>query len=186
MAAITTAAIGAGTAIYAAKQSSKQAKEANAIAREGIEASDPFRTSRPQYAEQLNKLMSDPSSITETPEYKARLEAVSRSLASQGYAGSGNMAIEAANAGGAAFKESFDRLAMLSGAGAQPGGGYGNAVQSSIAGGDQKLNAYAGVANNLTNLGSTLGDRFNKAAKPSIGPVTKQTTLPPAKVDPGL
>lgn len=157
MAAVTAAAIGAGTAIYSAKQASKQAKSAQA-------AADPFAPNRGQYAEQLNKLMADPSSITETPEYKARLEAVARTLASQGYAGSGNMAIEAANAGGAAFQQAYDRLAVLSGA---TTGSPAAASQAAVAGGQQRLETYAGAANNITNLASTLGDRFNKAAQPA-------------------
>lgn len=186
MAAITTAAIGAGTAIYSANKASKAAKEQNKIAREGIEASDPFRQYRPKYAEQLDKLMSDPNSIVDTPEYKARLEGAARTLAAQGYTGSGNAIIEAANAGGAAFQQAYDRLANLSGAGATPGGGYGNAIQTSIAGNEQKLSAQAGVANNITNLASTMYDKWNQRSAAQPGPVTKQPiSIPTATVDSG-
>lgn len=183
MAAITTAAIGAGTAIYSAKKASKAAKEQNKLAQQGIEASDPFGKYRDDYAAKLNKLMEDPSSITETPEYKARLEAAARTMASQGYAGSGNAIIEAANAGGAAFDQAVNRLSVLAGAGATPGSGYGNALETMAAGNDQKMSAYAGIANNMTNLASTLGDKFNKSASgTTIGPVTKQVQLEPVKV----
>jgi hypothetical protein len=181
MAVVTTAAIGAGTAIYSAKKSADAAKEQNKIAREGIAASDPLGAYRPKYAAELDKLMSDPSSIVDTPEYKARLEAAQRTMAAQGYLGSGNAIIEAANAGGAAFDQAFNRLNSL--AGGTPGAGYNTAVNAATEGNQQKLSAYAGVANNLTNLGSTLADRFNKGSQNNIGPVTKQVGLEPVKVE---
>lgn len=167
MAAITAAAIGAGTAIYASKQSSKQAKAQNKLAKEGIDAADPFKQYRPKYAEQLDKLMSDPSSITSTPEYKARMDAAARQLAAQGYTGSGNAILEAANAGGAAYQQAFQNLGQLSGAGVTPGGGYSDALSSLSEGNAQKLSAYTGVANNIGNLALTAGQRFNKAATPA-------------------
>lgn len=170
MAAITAAAIGAGTAIYAAKQSSKQAKEQNKLAQKGIDAADPFREYRPKYAEQLDKLMSDPSSITKTPEYKARLDAAARQMAAQGYTGSGNAIIEAANAGGAAYQQAFQNLGQLSGAGVTPGGGFDSALASQSESNAQKLSAYAGVANNIGNLALTAGQRFNRAAAPTTAP----------------
>lgn len=162
MAVVTTAAIGAGTAIYTAKKSADAAKKSNQIAQQGIAAADPLGAYRPKYAAELDKLMSDPSSIVDTPEYKARLEAAQRSMAAQGYLGSGNAIIEAANAGGAAFDQAFNRLNSL--AGGTPGAGYDTAARTSLESEQQKLSAYAGVANNLTNLGSTLADRFNRGA----------------------
>lgn len=174
MAAITTAAIGAGTAIYSAKKASSQAKKQNQIAQAGIDAADPYRQYRPEAAEQLSKLMKDPSSIMDTPEYKARQLAVQRQLASQGYTGSGNALIEAADAAGQSYQQAFSNLALLSGAGQAPGGGYDTAAQTAIEGGQQELSSFAGIANNLTNLGATVGARFNKAASPTIGPVERQ------------
>lgn len=165
MAVVTTAAIGAGTAIYTAKKSADAAKKQNQIAQQGIAAADPLGAYRPKYAEQLDKLMSDPSSIVDTPEYKARLEAAQRTMAAQGYLGSGNAIIEAANAGGAAYDQAVNRLTAL--AGGTPGAGYDTAVNAASQGEAQKLSAYAGVANNLTNLGSTLADRFNKGGTPA-------------------
>jgi hypothetical protein len=167
MAAITAAAIGAGTAIYASKQASKQAKEQGKLAQKGIDAADPFREYRPKYAEQLDKLMSDPSSITSTPEYKARLDAAARQMAAQGYTGSGNAIIEAANAGGAAYQQAFQNLGQLSGAGVTPGGGFDSALASQSESNAQKLSAYTGVANNIGNLALTAGQRFNRAATPT-------------------
>lgn len=167
MAAITAAAIGAGTAIYASKQAGKQAKDQNKLAQQGIDAADPFRQYRPKYAEQLDKLMSDPTSITSTPEYKARLDAAARQMAAQGYTGSGNAIIEAANAGGAAYQQAFQNLGQLAGAGVTPGGGFDSALASQSESNAQKLSAYSGVANNIGNLALTVGQRFNKAATPT-------------------
>lgn len=162
MAAITTAAIGAGTAIYAAKKQSDAAKDANKIAKEGIAASDPLKDFRPEYAQKLDALIKDPSSITDTAEYKARQQAVARQLAAQGYTGSGNALIEAADAAGQSYQQAFQNLYGL--ASGQMGGGYDTATQASLAGSDSKANAIAGVANNLTNLGATIGGKFNKPA----------------------
>lgn len=162
MAAITAAVIGAGTAIYAAKKNSDAQKKQAQLAQQGIDAADPFRTYRPQYADKLNKLMSDPSSITDTPEYKARLTAASRQLAAQGYTGSGNAILEAANGAGEAYQQAFSNLAVLSGASsAQLGGGYSNALQSGQNGNEQTLSSVAGIGNNLANLALTVGQRFN-------------------------
>lgn len=162
MAAITAAAVGAATTLYAANRASKQAKEQNKLAREGIEAADPFREYRDKYAKRLDALMADPSSIKDTPEYKSRLEAASRQLAAQGYTGSGNAVVEAANAGGVAFQQAFQNLSQLSGAGVAPGGGYDTAMNAMSEGNAQRLSAIAGVGNNLSNLALTVGDRFNK------------------------
>jgi len=164
MAAITAAAIAAGGAIYAAKKSSDAQKEQTKLGREAIEASDPFRQYRPQYAEKLNALMQDPSSIENTPEYKARLNAAARAVAAQGYTGSGNAIQEATNGAGQAFEQAFQNLAMLSGAGVTPGGGYGTAMQGNAAANDNSLSSIAGVTNNFSNLALTVGNRFNQPA----------------------
>lgn len=164
MAGVTAAAIGLAGSIYASKKASSDAKANRELAREGIEASDPFRQYRPEYAQRLDKLMSDPSAIEDTPEYKARLQAAARQLAAQGYTGSGNAILEAANAGGAAYQQAFQNLAMLSGAATQPGGGYAQALASNQAGSEQRLSSIAGVTNNLGNLALEIG-QFNQAAR---------------------
>lgn len=167
MAAVTAAAIGAAGAIYSSSKASKDAKKNRELAREGIEAADPFRQYRPEYATRLNELMSDPSSIENTPEYKSRLEAASRQLAAQGYTGSGNAILEAANAGGAAFQQAFANLSMLSGAANTPGGGYANALESQQMGQAQQMSSLAGITNNLSNLALTVGQKFNKSSTSS-------------------
>lgn len=164
--AIAAATIGAAGAIYSANKASKDAKKNRELGKEAIDAADPFRQYRPQYAEKLNALMADPSSIQDTPEYAARMQSAQRQLAAQGYTGSGNALVEAANAGATVYQQAFDNLAMLSGATATPGGGYGTAAQLQQAGQDQKMSSIAGITNNFSNLALTIGQKFNK---PSYG-----------------
>jgi hypothetical protein len=164
MAAITAAVIGAAGAIYAAKKSSDAQKDQAKLGREAIDAADPFRQYRPQYAAQLNDLMKNPSSIEKTPEYKARIAAAQKQMAAQGYTGSGNAIIEAANGAGQAFEQAFQNLSMLSGAGVAPGGGYASAMQANQNASDNYLSSVAGVTNNFSNLALTIGNRFNQPA----------------------
>lgn len=158
MAAITSAAIVTAGSIYASNKASKQAKEQNKLAQQGIAAADPYAAYRPAAAERLNALMADPSSIKDTASYKARMQAVQRQLASQGYTGSGNALVEAAEAAGTAYQQEFNNLSMLSGAGVAPGGGYDNALMANQNANDTQLSGYAGIINNLGNLASTIGN----------------------------
>jgi hypothetical protein len=162
MAAVTAAAIAAGATIYASNKASKDAKKNRDLAREGIAAADPYAQYRPDAAAKLNALMSDPSSISNTAEYKSRQQAAARQLAAQGYTGSGNAIAAAAEAGGASYQQAFNNLSVLSGAGVTPGGGYGNALQANQASSEQQLSAIAGIGNSLSNLALTYGNR-NKA-----------------------
>lgn len=201
MAAITSAVIGAGTAIYGSRQASRQAREQQRMAEQAqqeqqelgeraIEASDPYGAYRGAAAQRLNSLMSDPSSITNTGAYKARMQAVQRQLASQGYTGSGNALVEAAEAAGTVYQQEFENLALLSGAGATPGAGYGaamqglgnaqaNALNTRAAGDAQRLSGTVGIGNNLANLASTIGTRFNRPASINIPkPTITRTPMP--------
>jgi len=92
------------------------------------ERSDPFASSRPQYVNQLNALMADPSQIVNAPGYRAGEQAVTRKMASQGYIGSGNMMKALQDFGGNIFDQQVSRLAQLGGAGATPGSGMGTAA----------------------------------------------------------
>lgn len=159
MAAITSAIIGTAGAVYAANKSAKAAKQQTQLGQQAIEAADPFREYRPQYAAKLNELMSDPSQIQNSPEYKARIQAVQRQLASQGYTGSGNALVEAAEAAGSVYQQAFSNLAMLSGASTTPGGGYDTALNAAQNGSAQQLSSISGVTNNLANLALVLGGR---------------------------
>ena len=200
MAAITAAVIGAGTAIYAAKKNSDAQKKQAKMQQQAIDAADPFRQYRPEYAKKLNDLMNDPSSIEDTPEYKARLTAAERQLAAQGYTGSGNAVLEAANGAGQAFQQAMSNLAVLSGAStAQLGGGYASALQSASDGNAQSLSSIAGIGNNLANLALTVGQRFNSpnsgyqiSYQPTPTPTTNvpssfpiNSTIPPVQVGGG-
>jgi hypothetical protein len=91
--------------------------------------SDPFGPYRGQYGAELAQLEANPGSITTRPGYAAGLQAIERSLASQGYTGSGNSMFALANYGQNFFNAEANRLATLAGAGAPPGQGGANAYQ---------------------------------------------------------
>ena len=179
------AAIGLAGSLFAGSQAKKAQKEQNKLAKEGIAASDPYAPYRKDAAERLKKLMDDPNSIQDTGDYKARMQAAERTMAAQGYTGSGNALVEAANAGGDAYNAAFQKLSMLSGAGATPGAGYGNALNAGQAGADSYLSGVSGIVNNAANLGQTIWNRpsspapvFNAPA-PSSGTNTRIGTGPP-------
>lgn len=180
MAAITSAAIAAGTAIYSANRASKQQKDSQKFAREQMENADPYREYRDEAAAKLNALIADPSSIKDSASYKARMQAAERTLAAQGYTGSGNAIIESANAGGAAYQQEFDMLARLAGVDT----GLGNAA--SLAGtamgvnqqaSDNYLSAVAGVGNNIGNLAGLI---FNRPVASTGGASTPRVGTGPA------
>lgn len=148
------AAIGLVGSIFGKSSADKDKKQAE----KDKAASDPFGKYRGQYAGKINTLMSDPSSIVNTPEYKARQQAASRLMASQGYTGSGNALAAAAEAGGASYQQAFDNMARLAGVDAQPGGS--NAALANVSSArDSSLSGIAGIANAAVNLGNTI---FNK------------------------
>lgn len=169
MAAITTAAIGAGTALYGAYQGNKQSKDAKKAAANAQSAADPYAQYRGDAAARLNALIADPSKISETATYKARMQASERIMAAQGYSGSGNAILGAQEAAAAAYQQEFDNLSMLSGASngtSNATSAYGASTGAISNANDNKLSAYAGVANNLTNLANTV---FNKPVTPAGG-----------------
>jgi hypothetical protein len=87
-----------------------------------------FNGSRPMYADKLNTLMADPSSITKDPGYQFRMDQAmqgsSRQMAAQGLTGSGTAAQALTDTGskvaGDEFKSMFDMLSGLSGANFNP------------------------------------------------------------------
>lgn len=83
-------------------------------------AYDPYAQYRPAAAQQLQALMANPSSAVNSSYGMAMQQAASRSMAAQGYTGSGNALVAAANAGGQAYQQQFNNLAMLSGATQSP------------------------------------------------------------------
>lgn len=172
MAAVTAAVIGAGTAIYASSQAKKQQKDAQKFASEQMGALDPFAEYRPESAARLQALSKDPSSIKDSATYKARLMAAERTMAAQGYTGSGNALVAAADAGASAYQQEFDNLSLLAGVSNGQGArssAYGTAANANSNANDNYLSSVAGIGNNLTNLAGM----FNR-------PAGTTTMAPPA------
>ena len=162
MAAVTAAVVGAGTAIYSANQAKKQQKDAQNFAREQMEGLDPFAEHRPHYADRLKKLVDDPSSIQDTATWRARLQAAERAMASQGYTGSGNALVAAADAGASAYQQEFENLGMLSGAlqgQSARASAYGTAANANEAAAANRLGAIQGVGNSIVGLSGLFGNR---------------------------
>lgn len=94
--------------------------EQNRLRKQQPTVYDPFASQRAQYQQQLAQLASDPSQITKDPAYAAGLQAIQRTMAAQGYLGSGNMMTELLNYGGNFYNQSVNRLAGLAGANLSP------------------------------------------------------------------
>ena len=62
---------------------------------------------------QLEGLIRDPSQITSMPGYKAREQAITRSMAANGYLGSGNMMAELADFGGGFYNDTLRTMSGL-------------------------------------------------------------------------
>ena len=108
---------------------------------------DPYAPYRGAAAQKLNALMADPSTISSLPEYQAQMQAASRAMAAQGYTGSGNALVAAANAGGQAYQQAFNNLAMLSGAGQSPAYGASAAEQGNLAGQQMQNQMWGQIGN---------------------------------------
>jgi len=70
--------------------------------------------------DQLKSLLTDPSSITSMPDYEAGMQAVERSMAAQGYQGSGNMMAAMQKYGGQFYNQALTRLSQLAGTNQDP------------------------------------------------------------------
>lgn len=116
------AAIGLASSLFGASKAKKEAKRNREMQERQIEAADPYAPYRKAAAEKLNALSAE--TIQDTPEFKARLKGAERVMASQGYTGSGNALVAAAEAGASVYQQAFDNLARQAGVDAQPGGGY--------------------------------------------------------------
>ena len=97
-----------------------QSRQLADLASKASERADPFGPYRAGYAQQLAALSANPSLITKQPGYAAGLEAVRRSLAAQGYQGSGNMMAALSQYGQKFLGDEQNRLASLAGAGFNP------------------------------------------------------------------
>lgn len=96
---------------------------------------DPFQFQRPQYMDMLQKLASDPSSITQTPWYASGIESVKRGM-SKGYLDSGNMALALSKYGQDAYYKQISTLAALAGAGQGPTNVGNSIVGGKVSGAD--------------------------------------------------
>lgn len=107
-------------------------------------SADPNAPYRAGYAGRLNALSLDPSSIVNVPGYAAGEQAVQRSMAAQGYQGSGNMREAVSNYGGNFYNQEMQRLMQLSG---------GNPGQAAQIGMEGDVNAMNLAGQSLNSLG---------------------------------
>lgn len=132
-------------------------------------AADPFAPYRPQYAEQLNQLMADPSKVASQPGYKAGMQVVERGLASHGQISSGNEQAALFDYGSGFFNQYLQQLMNLSGVNQNPSAGPQAASQ-----------ALGNQFGTLNTIGSNLAGLFPKptdntsyanslASQPDIG-----------------
>lgn len=142
---------------------SKEQEEAYGEAAERARKSaDPYSEYRGASAERLNELMTDPSSVTETPGYQYRLdqglEGVNRGLGAQGQLRSGRRLAGlmdfSQSFAGDEYQRQFEREGALSGA---INADFGSASRSAIQGGDW---AGQGVGQRYETLGQGLGNIF--------------------------
>lgn len=121
---------------------------------------DPYAQYRGNAAQQLNGMMNNYTPET-NPVYGAMLQAAQRQAVSQGYNGSGNALVAAANAGGQAYQQQFNNLAMLSGAEQSP------AQAGALAAGQGNYNQYmnqqmwGGMGSLFGRLGSSIFNNNN-------------------------
>jgi len=109
-----------------------QARRMQKLAQMRAQQMDPFGPQRAQYAQQLQALMANPSSIENMPGWQAGHTAVQRALAAQGYTGSGNAMAALQKYGGDFFNNQVQQLAGLAGANINPAAGADMAMQGEV------------------------------------------------------
>jgi hypothetical protein len=125
---------------------------------------DPYAPYRGAAATQLNALMANPSSATNSSYGQALQLGAQRSMAAQGYTGSGNAVVAAANAGGTAYQQQFNDLAELSGASQGPAYGAGLAAQQANTNqqqSNQMWNQLGGLASNAIGSNTTQAQQIS-------------------------
>ncbi len=130
-----------------------QSQQLGQLAKRLAAQQNPFDPYRAQYAQQLNALMANPSLVTQQPGYEAGLEAVQRSMAAQGYTGSGNMMTELAKYGGQAYQQALGNLSTLSGASAAPGAGASTAMMGGVGSTEALLSSLGLLAGGRSPIG---------------------------------
>jgi hypothetical protein len=144
---------GAAITVVGGYMTSKQQAKSNKSVSQAAAAQDPYGPYRAGSAQKLNDLMSNPSQISDTPEYKSRQMAASRLMAAQGYTGSGNALAAAAEAGGNSYQQAFNNLAMLSGASGPAGAGAMQGAAITSGNNQYANNQYGQIANGLVGAG---------------------------------
>lgn len=147
-----SAGIGAIGLISNMTSSSNQAS-AN---QQAVAAADPYAQYRPQAAQQLNSFVNNPNqsaAVVNSSVGQAYQQAAARTMAAQGYTGSGNALVAAANAGGQAYQQQFNNLAELAGANYSPA----TAAQMGMNAAQTNANNQNNNAANLGGLASSIG-----------------------------
>lgn len=169
------AVAGAAITVVGGYIANKKSKSSNKAVSNAAAAQDPYGPYRGDAAVRLNDLMKNPSSIEGTPEYKARQQAAARLMASQGYTGSGNALVAAANAGGESYQQAFNNLALLSGAGGPAGAGAIQGAAITSQNNQQATQNWSDAANSLVYAGSKAyqnykqGQSFNQPIAGTVG-----------------
>lgn len=107
-----------------------QAEQQKKLAALAAQRADPFGANRGMYADRLNALMRDPSSLSSTPGYQAGMQAIQRGMAARGNNGwidpktgtptSGSLAIALQKYGGDFYNQQVAQLSGLAGANLNP------------------------------------------------------------------
>ena len=156
--------------MYQSEQMQKQAQQAQ-------QQADPFGPYRAQYAQQMQALTADPSKITQQPGYQAGLDAVQRSMAAQGYTGSGNMMAALSKYGGDFYNQTMQMYSNLAGAQFNPAAGAQLGMQGQsnstnlmmnslglLAKGTQMAGGQGNPYGNAGNMGNTYGTGSGSAS----------------------
>ncbi len=100
----------------------KTARDGQALAEDYMRQSNPFADYRQRNAERLEEMFKDPAgTVTKIPGFAAGQEAVARSMAANGYLGSGNMMAAMQQYGGDEWMKHAQFLSGLAGAQFAPG-----------------------------------------------------------------
>jgi len=147
-------------------------------------AADPFASSRAGYVTKLNNLVANPDSITNTAAYKSALNqgltGVQRTMASRGYANSGNEQAALMDYGNTyannQYQTQLANLMQLSGAVQSPAQGLNAATNATTAANAQQQQYWNALAqgmgtlsNNsqaIGNLGNTIGSWWSSLTGP--------------------
>lgn len=138
------------------------------------QTADPFAPYRPQYATQLNSLMSNPGQVTQQPGYEwlrsQGEQGVNRTLAAQGRTQSGAEQIELSKFdqgfANTFYNDSINRLMQLSGASQNPAAGQAAYQANSAANYDRTNAGYKALGQGLGGLQTIYGAGPQQAPAP--------------------